>query len=1082
MNNLTFDLNSILMLAADGTEYSDEQFTAELMIDGRSTRLEVDSGAAVTVIDESMWRDIGEPKLSSTSAVCRSFTGQQIALRGRADVNVKYGGKSSRLHLFVTEKGDCVLGRTWIRALGLTDLSKLNNATTPRAYVHRLQDDTSIGSLINEFSDVFEPGLGHCRAMKAHLELKEDARPVFARARPLPYATYDATSAEIDRLQAEGVIEPVNFAEWAVPIVVVAKEEGKIRLCADFSVGVNDALNVHQYPLPRPADLFHRLNGGKIFTKIDFASAYHQVEMDEQSKKILVINTHKGLFRFNRLPFGIASAPAIFQQVMEKTLAGIPGVGIYLDDIIISAADETTHLRRLRQVLTRIRRNGFRIQKKKCEFGKSSIDYLGFVVDQHGRHTSPSKTAAIERMPAPTNLAELRALLGFINHYAVFLPQLATRLSPMHRLLRKDDKGKFPAFKWSPECEKAFAEVKKSLLSPLMVHHYDPTLPIVVSADASPFGVGAMLAHRLPDGREVPVAHASRTMTATETRYPQVEREALALLFAVRKFHTYIYGREFILRTDHQPLTKIFGSKRGLPTTSVNRLHNYAVTLMAYRFTIEYVRGEAFSEVDGLSRLPLKDEKASEEEKEVTLRLNVVFKEKLSELPVKADAVAEATKKDQLLQRVVRFHQQGWPNRLTGADKEKLLPFFKIRYELAVMHDCILWGLRTIIPEALRQQVLRQLHESHPGKVGMQRLARRYLWWPGLDADVQRVVNECDKCIRCLPDPPRSPPQPWIDAVRPWQRIHVDFAGPFEGAMWLIVIDAHSRWPEVAKMSIGQTTTAHVIFELSKLFARYGFAETVVSDNGRQFASDAFAEWCRSHGVTHRRTTPYQPQSNGLAERFVGSFKQAMLKSGGGEEGTEVRALKYLQRYRITPHPATDKAPAELFLGRTPRSQFDLLFPVDMHNLEREKEKRKLHGERGEEEKITVGAAVLIREYKDGQRAGWLRGTVVGRQGKVIWLVKPLDREDVWRRHTNQLRPAHPTRVPESAANSRQADEDVGTERDLLDNREADAGSHEAEESERESEQEDAPAEQVTPPTPRRSTRTRQPARPFTPV
>uniref|UniRef100_A0A914VK21 RNA-directed DNA polymerase n=1 Tax=Plectus sambesii TaxID=2011161 RepID=A0A914VK21_9BILA len=296
----------------------------------------------------------------------------------------------------------------------------------------------------------------------------------------------------------------------------------------------------------------------------------------------------------------------------------------------------------------------------------------------------------------------------------------------------------------------------------------------------------------------------------------------------------------------------------------------------------------------------------------------------------------------------------------------------------------------------------------------MQRLARRFFWWPGLDADIDQLVSDCDPCIQRLPDPTPVPPQPWPRANRPWKRIHMDFAGPFLGSMWLIVIDAYSRWPEVVEMQVGHMTTSSVIFTLSTMFSRYGFAETLVSDNGRQFTSDAFAEWCRSHGVIHKLTTPYHPSSNGLAKRFVGTFKQAMLKGGEEEEEKKVCLLKFLQRYRLTPHPATDQAPAELFLGRTPRSQFDLLFPTDLLAAEKTKEKDKLHySHDAKEKKIAIGAAVLIRRYKGGQPAGWVRGTVVGRQGSVVWEVKPSDRDEVWRRHSDQLRLARTVDDPE---------------------------------------------------------------------
>ncbi|CAF1610778.1 unnamed protein product [Adineta ricciae] len=217
-----------------------------------------------------------------------------------------------------------------------------------------------------------------------------------------------------------------DFSKWAAPIVAVPKPGEKARICADFSTGINQAIDIDQYPLPRPDDLFAVLNGGKFFSKISFSEAYLQVPMEETSKNTLVINTHKGLYRYNRLPFGIASAPSIFQKLVDTMLSGLYGTVAYLDDIIVTGCSELGHLKNFLNAFARIQDFGFKINKQKCSFLQSEVEYLGFVVNSDGIHTSTSKTAAIREMPQPSNVSQLKSFLGMVNHYAKFIPHLAS--------------------------------------------------------------------------------------------------------------------------------------------------------------------------------------------------------------------------------------------------------------------------------------------------------------------------------------------------------------------------------------------------------------------------------------------------------------------------------------------------------------------------------------------------------------------------------------------------------------------------------------------------------------------------------
>uniref|UniRef100_A0A914XL54 RNA-directed DNA polymerase n=1 Tax=Plectus sambesii TaxID=2011161 RepID=A0A914XL54_9BILA len=290
----------------------------------------------------------------------------------------------------------------------------------------------------------------------------------------------------------------------------------------------------------------------------------------------------------------------------------------------------------------------------------------------------------------------------------------------------------------------------------------------------------------------------------------------------------------------------------------------------------------------------------------------------------------------------------------------------------------------------------------------MKRLAHKHFWWPGLDKDVAQLVTACEACRSVLNDTSKVLLQPWPVAERPWKRIHIDFAGPFLDAMWFIVVDAYSKWPEVIQMKVGKTTTMEVVNALSEMFSRYGIAEEIVSDNGTQFTSEEFQQWCSQQGICHIRSAPYQPQSNGQAERFVQTFKNAMLKSTGeGERKEDIRRrlLLFLQRYRITPHPSTDQAPAERFLKREPRTQWNLMYG-DLAPLEKARAKMKLHFDEHEctkaKDELTVGATVLTCVYRGKDK--WVRATIIQKKGSVMWLIKVAGSEKLWTRHSNQLR------------------------------------------------------------------------------
>jgi len=585
---------------------------------------------------------------------------------------------------------------------------------------------------------------------------------------------------------------------------------------------------------------------------------------------------------------------------MDQMLAGLDGVVSYLDDIIIMGTNKLDHLHHLHKVFARIKDYGFHINKSKCTFLQDSVEYLGFIVNKHGVHTSPSKTKAIIDMPKPSNLSQLRSFLGMVNHYAKFIPNLTTRLSPFYVLLKKDS-----PWNWNLVCEKAFINIKQFLISPLVLTHYDPSLPLVLAADASSVGVGAVLYHRYPNGTEKVIAHASKTLTPTESRYAQIEKESLGIIYGVQKFDQFLRGRRFTLITDHKPLITIFGPKKGIPATSANRLQRWALRLMGYTYNIEYCSTKNFGQADGLSRLPIGPDLTFDKQDPGDIHIISSIQQELQRnLPVRAAQVAEATRKDPILIQVYNYVMSGWPLTIP----EHLQSYHRIRNELSTSFGCLTWGLRTIIPPCYRVNLLNHLHGTHAGMGRMKAEARRYFWWPLLDHDIEILVKGCSICSQNSKQPVKAPLQQWKIPEQPWQRIHIDFMGKFMSNYFLVIVDAHSKWLEVFIMN--NITTLSTINVLQTLFARYGFPEQIVSDNGTQFCSTEFADYCERNGIQHIRSTPYHPQSNGQAERYVETVKCALTK--GCHDGGKVSdiLLKFLFRYRTTPHSTTNLSPA----------------------------------------------------------------------------------------------------------------------------------------------------------------------------
>ena len=712
----------------------------DLTLNGKPLTMKLDTGAAVSLVSSTSFHSLlPELELTPSAVPLRTYSGERMKVVGVVEVDAMYGTQRATLPLYVVEgTGLSLFGRNWLEAIR-PDWESIRSVQSTAGVLE---------NMLKQHKEVFE-GLGELKGHKAKISVDPSAPPRYCKARPVPYALREKVDQELDRLEREGIIEPVQFAEWAAPVVPVLKQDKKsLRLCGDFKFTVNKASKLDKYPIPKIEDLFARLAGGKSFSKLDMAQAYQQLDLDEESREYVVINTHRGPYRYNRLPFVVSSAPGIFQRVMESVLRGIPGVVVYLDDILITAPTDEEHVATVAVVLERLKEAGLRLKKEKCVFLAHSVINLGHVIDSQGLNPVQEKIQAIQEAPQPTNVGKLKSYLGLLSYYSKFLRNLSTTLAPLYKLLKHDE-----PWQWTEEQSQTFKQSKEFILSSHVLVHFDPKLPIRLACDASDYGIGAVLSHVMPDGSEKPVGFFSRTLTPTEQKYSQIEKEGLACVVGVTRFHSYLWGHHFTLQTDHKPLLTLFNENKPIPQQAANRIQRWAWKLASYEYSIEWRASSQHSNADALSRLPLKKKSPTT----TTPAELVLMVEKLDDAPVTAKQVATLTRRDPVMARVYQHIQEGWPERVNDP---ALQPYWTRRLELSTLNGCITWGSRVVIPPQVHDLILAELHSGHPGCSRMKSVARGLLWWPCLDKDIETMVKQCKSCQQGQPLPPAAPLQP----------------------------------------------------------------------------------------------------------------------------------------------------------------------------------------------------------------------------------------------------------------------------------------------------------------------------------
>ena len=818
--------------------------------------------------------------------------------------------------------------------------------------------------MVSKHPEVFDGSLGTLPGAH-HLNTDPSVQPTVMPNRRVPVAVRPKLKKELTRLINLGVITPVDEpTPWVSQMVVTEKKSGELRICMDPRE-LNKALLREHYTLPTLDDSLHELSNSTVFSKADLSPGYWHIQLDTESSLLTTFQTCFGRYRWLRLPFGTSVSSEIFQRKLLEALHGLPGVVCIADDVLIHGRSNAEHDFNLNKFLERCATKGIKLNRDKLELRMEKISFMGHIISREGLKTDPEKVRAITDFPTPASVEELRRFLGMVNYLARYVPHLTDLVHPLSNLLRND-----VLWQWSPAQDSAFTKTKQAITSAPTLHYYNPSKELTLENDASDYGLGSAL---LQEGK--PVAFASRSLSPSERNYAQLEKEMLAVVFGLEKFHHYSYGKNLTVITDHKPLVAI--ARKPL-SKAPKRLQSLLLRTQVYNFDLIYRPGKELHLSDALSRAPLPD----------TVTEERVMVNNLQHSPVNADRLSQirtATTTDKTLSCLAQTIRTGWPD-----DRRKcppsLLPYFSYRDELTVQDGIILRSDRIVIPTSLRPEMKQKVHAGHLGINSCLRRARDLIFWPGMTTDIRRYIESCDTCASSMCQ--QSPEPILLHEIppRPWEKIGTDLL-QMQGRQYLVTSDYHTNFTEVDFLP--DTTAATVVTKLKHHFARYGVPQTVISDSGSQFTSETFDKFAKDWNFTHIKSSPGNHKANGEAESAVKHIKRLFEKCRASREDPYLGLLNF----RNTPTEGLQNSPAQRMFGRRTNSHLPCLpsklnhDPQDGAEAARLKtSKRQLvadhtNNRRKELPALHIGDAVRMQPL-DNHSSYWKTATVTKRLGK----------------------------------------------------------------------------------------------------
>ena len=907
--------------------------------------------------------------------------------------------------MVVAEDLTPLLGAKAIQQMKLIEVREENFeriATTRETSESPLQTGSrpTAKEIVKQYSDVFDGELGTLEGQQK-LTVDPTVPPNIAPPRRVPFALKPKLKAELERLTDLKVIMPVEEpTDWVSNLVIATKSSGDVRLCLDPKP-LNTALKRERYPLPVIEDVLPDLAKAKLFTKVDARNGYWHVQLDEESSKLTTFDTPYGRFCWRRLPFGVNVASEIFEKKLHQALDRLDGVLTVRDDMVIYGVGETEeearedHNRKLQLFLQRCREKGVKLNKSKLNLECKEISYLGHMITPQGLKPDPEKVKAVLNMPKPTDVKGVRRFCGFVNYLARFMPRLSEVIEPIQQLAKKD-----VDWRWQHEHDAAFEKIQIMATTAPVLKYFEPEAEVTVQCDASEKGLGAALMQK---GQ--PIAYASRALTDAETRYAQIEKEMLSVVFALHKFDQYVYGRHVTVENDHKPLATIV--KKPL-RNAPKRLQGMLLKVQKYDVDIVYKPGPEMYLADTLSRAFLSSTENAEGEFE---RINAV-----KYLPVTDERLEELkkhTQEDEVLQQLRQTIQTGWPEEKRDLPPA-LEPYFSYRDELSVFDGLVFKGERLIVPKQMRQKMKERLHSSHIGINGCLRRARECLFWPSMTAEIKQYISQCETCSKFGDKQARESLMSHEVTERPWEKVGTDLF-LFNEKDYLIVVDYFSNFWEIDVLT--DTTAETVIRCLKRYFARYGIPDAVISDNGPQYACDKFKKFAKDWGFEHRTSSPGHQQANGKAEAAVKDAKKLLRKAKDTQEDIYLAILAQ----RNTPTELMGSSPAQRLLGRRCKTQLPITkgllkpqtVPPELVQKQRKKKQQIQSNSynRGTRDldPLEEGDVVRMRPFRLGQKS-WEKGNVVKRHDERSYEIET--ELGSYRRNRVDLRLCQPQQQP----------------------------------------------------------------------
>ena len=873
-------------------------------------KVKVDTGANANILTLRSFKQIYPDKVSRDKTILNStfvkasnarlvgYSGDVIQHKGT--ITLHCGNKNTPQKFFIVDTdGPNILGLQACRTLNLIKVNCNIDCKTPIKSIKDLkaaypEQFDKIGSFEGEF----------------HIQVSKGTTPIIQPPRKYPVNIRDEIKEELNRMEDLKVItresEPTD---WVNSIAFSRKSNGKLRICLDPK-DLNKGIRRTHHKIPTLEEISHKFHGARFFSKLDAQHGYWAIHLDKDSSKLTTFNTPFGRYRFLRLPFGLNVSQDVFQHRMDQILEQCPGTLGISDEVCVFGKTEEEHDRNLINLLEVSAKKGLVFNSGKCFIKEPQINFYGLIWDSNGAHPDPQKCDNIKNKPAPTSIKELQQFLGIIQYMSPFIPKLSSHTDPLRKLLQKDS-----AWQWTETHESAFQNIKNAVHEKMTLSYYDPNKTTILEVDSSQTGIGVAL---LQEGK--PIAFASKSLTDTESRYANIERELLAVVFALERFHTYIYGKAVIVQSDHKPLENIqFKNLSKAPP----RLQRMLLRIQPYSCTIQYKAGKDMIFADYLSRI------SPTPSKEIELD-HMICQVSISEEKFKT--LQEETAKDAELSCLASQIIRGWPEK-TKDVPHAIKKYWSMRDFLSIEDGLVVKNTAVVIPESMKKLILTRLHEGHQGIEKCLLKARDNVFWTNMTKDITDTVKKCDVCERFNTKSQQKQPLMQHDVpTQPFQKIAADIFH-MDGRDFLLVADYYSKMPFVK--SLKTLTSKETIDYVESVFAIHGIPQVIITDNAKQFKSYEFEQFKKQWDFKHVTSSPHYPQSNGFIERMVQTVKNCLKKAKSSKENPQLALLSL----RTTPIDNVLPSPAELLFNRKVQSKIP---HVVRHTIQSENTKQHL--------------------------------------------------------------------------------------------------------------------------------------------